>query len=148
MEVAAAGTVGATVVMVAARVEGSGEVVAVGKGTMVGRVAWMARHHLVLNKRLFLGSEGGESVGMGDPQETIATVPDFILERGSRVSVCALSGASPVLARAENLLFMLLNKSPCDLLYALSYDCQSRICQGKPSRYFSSIVVLGSLNHS
>lgn len=75
MEVAAAGTTGAVVVVIVARVEGSGEVVAVGKGTMVGGEAWMARHLLLSNDCLFLGSGDGVSVGMGEPQERIGTVP-------------------------------------------------------------------------
>ncbi len=47
MEVAAAAGTYAMVVVIVARIEGSGEVVGVGKETRVGREVCMARHVLV-----------------------------------------------------------------------------------------------------
>jgi len=90
MKVAAAGMMGAVVVVIAARKERSICVVAVGERTMVGGGACMARHFVAPMDFPFFASGDGGSVGVGDSQERRPAILDVILERSPKKPVCVI----------------------------------------------------------
>ncbi len=59
-----------------------------------------------------------------------------------------MSDAASMLTGAENLNPVLSIEDPLCRLHALWFHCEPYERYGIPSRYFSSMVVLGSLNHS